>query len=206
MKPIYIIAFSVYGLCFILYHSVYLFLTARNPSLTKKGRINRSIGSWLKAGMEENQYLLVVHQLRNLIISITFLSSTAVLLIGFLLSYGLTESVAPSGISFISSFDYPVWLAFFTFGYALLSLLIALRHFNNLTVLIRSSPEQLEKIEGKPALEYLEKLYIKGSQNYMMGRRGFLYAIITLFWYVDTWVFVGLTVLLTVILSCQHDF
>lgn len=201
-----VVAFLVYGACFILYHHVYLYLTGRRPSLTKKGRINECSSSWLEKSIEEDQYLLVVHQVRNIIMSITFLASTSVLLIGFLLAYVLVKVPGPNEFLLIESVDYPGWLTFFTLTYSFLNLILALRHLNNLTVLIRSDAEKLENIENKSALEYLEKLYMKGSQCYMLGRRGFLYAIIVLFWYVNVWVFVALILLLTVTLSYQHDF
>jgi len=197
--------FIVFALCFPLYHTVYLSLTRRRPQVTKKGRINSCIASWLESTFEKGQYLLVVHQIRNMIMSITFLASTSILLVGFLLTYGLTN-VGNNGLTTPGTIDYPGWLTFFTLTYSFLNLLLALRHFNNLTVLIRADPEVLEKVEGKPATSYLEKLFVHGSQRYMIGRRGFLYAMVVLFWYVDVWVFIGLTVLLTFILAYQHDF
>ncbi|MCF7890153.1 DUF599 domain-containing protein [Candidatus Bipolaricaulota bacterium] len=201
-----ILAFLVFGFCFPLYHWTYLYFTEKKPSLTKKGRINDCYASWLKKSTEEGQHLLLVHQLRNMIMSITFLASASILLVGFLLTYGLTGGPVTEGPSLIESVNYPVWLVFFTLAFSFLNLLLALRHINNLTVLVRSDPEKLEKIEGNSAPAYLEKLFKKGSQRYMLGRRGFLYGIVIFFWYVDAWVFIGLTVLLTATLAYQHDF
>jgi len=201
-----ILAFLVYVGCFLLYHHVYLYLTDKKPSLTKKGRINECYASWLGKITEGNQHLLLIHQLRNMIMSITFLASASILLIGFLLTYGLTEGAGSNALSAPGSIDYPIWLTFFTLTYSFLNLLLALRHINNLTVLVRSDPGKLEKIERGSALDYLEKLFKKGSQRFMLGRRGFLYAMVVFFWYVDVWLFVGATVLLTVTLSYQHDF
>lgn len=138
--------------------------------------------------------------------SITFLASTSILLVGFLLTYELTDVATGNGLTASGTIDYPGWLTLFTLTYSFLNLLLALRHLNNLTVLIRADPEKLEAIEGKSAPSYLEKLYVKGSQRYMIGRRGFLYAMVVLFWYVGFWVFIGLMVLLTFILAYQHDF
>ena len=201
-----ILAFIVYGICFMLYHWIYLYLTEKKPSWTKKGRINDCYASWLENSIEQEQHLLLVHQLRNMIMSITFLASASILLVGFLLSYGLTGVPTTDGLSISQSVNYPVWLVFFTLAFSFLNLLLSLRHLNNLTVLVRSDPTKLEKIEGGSAPAYLEKLFKKGSQRYMLGRRGFLYGIVILFWYVDVWVFIGLTVLLTVTLAYQHDF
>ncbi|MFW6006245.1 MAG: DUF599 family protein [Candidatus Bipolaricaulota bacterium] len=201
-----ILAFLVYGFCFMLYHWTYLYLTEKKPNLTKKGRINDCYASWLKKTADRDQHLLLVHQLRNMIMSITFLASASILLVGFLLTYGLTGESVTNGLSLAESVNYPLWLVFFTLGFSFLNLLLALRHLNNLTVLARSDPDKLEKIEGSSAPAYLEKLFIKGTQRYMLGRRGFLYGIVIFFWYVDVWVFIGLTILLTATLAYQHDF
>jgi len=200
------VALSVYLSCFILYHLVYFSLTKRKPSLTKKGRINRATESWLSSSLEDGQQLLIVHQIRNMIISITFLASTAVILIGFLFNYGVVGRENSTRVFAIKHSDYPGWLALFTITLSLVSLLLALRHFNNLSILIKSSPERLSEIEGTSALQYLEKLYISGSQHYMIGRRGFLYTVVTLFWYINTWLFVTLVLALTFTLSYRHDF
>lgn len=201
-----IVALLVYGFCFLLYNTIYLHLTKKYPDRTKKGRINSCIASWLRETEENKQHLLVVHQVRNMIMSITFLASASILLIGFLLTYRLTELPTVKGLAGAGTLDYPGWLTFFTLAYAFLNLLLALRHLNNFTVLIRANRQKLVAIEGKSASAYLEKLFIKGSQRYMMGRRGLLYAIVVLFWYVNLWFFVGLIVLLTFTLSYNHDF
>lgn len=138
--------------------------------------------------------------------SITFLASASILLVGFLLTYGLTGEYVANSLFLSEPVNYPVWLIFFTLAFSFLNLLLALRHINNLTVLIRSDTEKLENIEERSALTYLEKLFKKGSQRYMLGRRGFLYGVAIFFWYVDVWVFIGLTVLLTATLAYQHDF
>ncbi|MBS3792567.1 DUF599 domain-containing protein [Candidatus Bipolaricaulota bacterium] len=201
-----VLAFLVYGCCFLFYHWIYLSLTERRPNLTKKGRINDCYASWLKKTADRDQHLLLVHQLRNMIMSITFLASASILLVGFLLTYGLTGLSVTDDLAISGSLNYPVWLVFFTLAFSFLNLLLALRHINNLTVLVRSDPDKLEKIEGGSAPAYLEKLFRKGTQRYMLGRRGFLYGIVIFFWYVDVWVFVGLTILLTATLAYQHDF
>jgi len=198
-----LIALSVFVLCFPLYHLIYLHFSSNFSSKTKKGRINRCARSWLIATLEEKDYLLTTHQIRNMIMGITFLASTVVILIGLLVKLeelSLNYPLPQDRVSYAS------WLILITLGYSFVNLLLALRHLTNLTTLIRSDPEELRQIEGKEPAEYLTKLFVTGSQSYMMGRRGFLYGIVVLGWYFDVWVFVGLTLLLTVSLAYKHDF
>lgn len=97
----------VFAICFPLYHSVYLYLTRKKPQMTKKGRINSCISSWLGGAFEKGQFLLVVHQIRNMIMSITFLASTSILLVGFLLTYELTDVATGNGLTASGTIDYP---------------------------------------------------------------------------------------------------
>lgn len=197
-------ALAVFAACFPLYHLIYLHISSNFSRKTKKGRIHSCTRSWLGKIIEEDQYLLATHQIRNMIMGITFLASTVVLLIGLIVK--LDGVPLELNVPVQNEIAYASWLIVLTLGYSFVNLLLALRHLTNLTTLIGSEPEGLSRIEDSEPIEYLSKLFNKGSQRYMMGRRGLLYAIVILGWYFNVWVFLGLTLLLTVSLAYQHDF
>jgi len=70
---------------------------------------------------------------------------------------------------------------------------------------VRSDPGKLKDIEGADAIMYLRKLFITGNRQYTMGRRSMLYGIITLSWFVNVWLFIGLTIVLTFSFAYMHD-
>ncbi len=199
-------AIVIFTVCFLGYHLTYFWITRRYPTKTKKGRINHCIESWLDKIIKGDDHLLLVHQLRNMIMAITFLASASVIVLGFLFNFSRVGEAIAEFPKALHPRDYPIWLIIFTLGYSFLNFVLALRHLSHLTVLAKSSPDKLKMIEGKTPVKYLEKLFVTGNQRYMMGRRGFLYGVVILTWYLNVWIFMGLTIFLTAGLAYEHDF
>jgi len=94
--------------------------------------------------------------------------------------------------------DYPIWTIIFTLAVSFFSFLVALRYFNLLSVLISAPPQALHEMEGTEPLKYLTDLFMRGSDSYTLGRRGFIYSVVASVWFFNVWVFIAVTVLVTV--------
>jgi uncharacterized membrane protein len=53
-------------------------------------------------------------------------------------------------------------------------------------------------MEGTEPLKYLTDLFMRGSDSYTLGRRGFIYSVVASVWFFNVWVFIAVTVLVTV--------
>lgn len=191
--------FSFWG-----YHYAYLWFTEKKGFETKKCRVDNAVHSWFRSALEESDHLLVVHQLRNIIMAVTFLATTVVVLLGFLMGF---STLGGSGITTgdILLEGYPLWLIVITLIFSFLNLLLSLRHFIRITFLIDADPRSLEAITGTSPDHYLSSLFVRGSSQYTIGRRGVLYAVVVLIWYLNVWVFVVSTVLVTLIFAVHND-
>ncbi|MFW6196319.1 MAG: DUF599 family protein [Thermoplasmatota archaeon] len=198
-------ALLVYAACMFGYHHVYFWFTTQERYDTKKSRIDKCVESWIEGAVEDGEYLLVVHQVRNMIMAITFLATIAAILMGFLLDFANVGQVINEFSLNLGREDYPVWLIVFTLGYSILNYLLSLRYLTQLTYLVRSDRNKLREIEGLDAVMYLRKLFITGNRQYTMGRRSMLYGIIALSWFLNVWLFIGLTTALTVSFAYMHD-
>lgn len=192
---------SIYAVCLWGYHYLYFFLTEKEDVITQRNRINEAIRSWFKEIIEERDHLLVIHQLRNVIMAVTFLATTSVLLIGLL--FGLSPSALPDPFG---DGDYAIWLMMFSLIYSFFNFLLCLRHFTRITFLVRSSSESLEDISGLRAETYLADLFIRGNREYTLGRRSMLYGLLGIIWLLNTWVFLFLIVGMTVLFIVSYDF
>ncbi len=192
---------GIYSICLWGYHYSYFLITERKNVTTRRNMINDSIISWFEITLKEKDHLLAIHQLRNVIMSVTFLATTAVLLIGFLFGFGTATLPGPFG-----NISYPFWLMIFTLIFSFFNFLLCLRHFTRITFLIRSAPEKLEAISGEKAEIYLGKLFIRGNREYTMGRRSMLYSLLVLTWPLHPLVFLVLTVGMTLIFVFSYDF
>jgi len=201
MDLLRIAVLSIYAICLWGYHYLYFFLTERKGVVTQRNRINKAILSWFDTSLQGEDYLLIIHQLRNVIMAVTFLATTSVLLLGLLFGFSPTALPEPLGNG-----SYAVWLIIFTLIYSFLHFLLSLRHFTRITFLVRSAPEKLEDISGERAEVYLANLFIRGNREYTLGRRSMLYGIIALTWLFNVWIFLILTVGMTLAFIISYDF
>lgn len=192
---------AIYSVCLWGYHFTYFLITERKNVVTRRNMINESIISWFEIIIKEDDHLLMIHQIRNVIMAVTFLATTAILLIGFLFSFNTTSLPGPFG-----NIRYPFWLMIFTLIFSFFNFLLCLRHFTRITFLIRSAPEKLKAISGEKAEIYLANLFIRGNREYTMGRRSMLYSLVVLTWPLHPMVFLILTVGMTLIFVISYDF
>lgn len=192
-----ILALITFALCFYGYHFGYFYLSRRHPIQTRKGRLRRAVSGAIARSIAEGDHLLVVHQLRNVIMAVTFLASASVLLLGFIISFsGVWEAILDFPTR-LRPQDYPIWTIIFTLAVSFFSFLTALRYFNLLSFLISAEAPALQEMEGTEPLQYLTDLFMRGSDAYTLGRRGFIYSVVVALWFLNVWVFVGATVLAT---------
>jgi uncharacterized membrane protein len=197
-----VVALLTFFGCFYGYHAVYFYISRRHAHATRKGRMRQAVAGALMHAIEQDDHLLVVHQLRNIIMSVTFLASASVLLLSFIISFsGVWEAIVelpqlPS--RGLRPQDYPIWTIIFTLAVSFFSFLVALRYFNLLSVLISAPANALQEMEGTEPLKYLTDLFMRGSDSYTLGRRGFIYSVVASVWFFNVWVFIVVTVLVTV--------
>jgi uncharacterized membrane protein len=197
-----VVALLTFFGCFYGYHAVYFYISRRHAQATRKGRMRQAVAGALMHAIEQDDHLLVVHQLRNIIMSVTFLASASVLLLSFIISFsGVWEAIVelpqlPS--RGLRPQDYPIWTIIFTLAVSFFSFLVALRYFNLLSVLISAPANALHEMEGTEPLKYLTDLFMRGSDSYTLGRRGFIYSVVASVWFFNVWVFIAVTVLVTV--------
>jgi uncharacterized membrane protein len=197
-----VVALLTFFGCFYGYHAVYFISLVGAPRPRVRGRMRQAVAGALMHAIEQDDHLLVVHQLRNIIMSVTFLASASVLLLSFIISFsGVWETIIelpqlPS--RGLRPQDYPIWTIIFTLAVSFFSFLVALRYFNLLSVLISAPPQALHEMEGTEPLKYLTDLFMRGSDSYTLGRRGFIYSVVASVWFFNVWVFIAVTVLVTV--------
>ena len=79
-----IVAFIIFILCITIY-TVGLIYKIKKPKWGERGFLNIIYGLWIKRVVDEKETLLAVQTMRNLIMVLTFLSTSMLLLLGLLL-------------------------------------------------------------------------------------------------------------------------
>ncbi len=200
-----LLAVTIYVACLFGYHYIYFFVTEFTGRNTKRSRMHECIGTWFENVLNEDEHLLCVHQIRNLIMALTFQATTAVVLMGILFGFAGITGVIPEFPVIVEEMEIPVWLMVLTLIFSVLNFLLSLRNFTKITFLIRSSPQSLEALgEEKPAC-YLQRLFVNGNRSYTMGQRSILYSMLVLTWFMNIWVFIFTTIAVTIVFAYKHD-
>ena len=183
------------------YNISYFWYTQNHPKKTHKGRQNIYREYWITNIIEKGKSMTAVHQLRNMTLITTFLASSTLIFMGVAVSF--------TGASFPIQKDYAdfklyslvgiIALAFFNF-------LFTLRTANEITILVESSPSKIEELEGIPAVQYLTKKINQAFLLNTLGMRCLYYSIPLIFWFFDPFVFIIITVILTIGIAKFLDF
>jgi uncharacterized membrane protein len=191
------LALMLFVICFYGYHAVYFYVSRKSPASTRKGRLRQAVQSSLAVALDEQNHLLVVHQARNALMAVNFLAGASVILLGALMSFsGVVEAIQDISIA-LRRTDIAILLIIATLGISFFSFLNSLRHFNLLTFLVSAKPQQLREMEGTEPSQYLTDVYMRGSDAYTLGRRAFLYSVIAGVWLLNVWVFIAITIFVT---------
>ncbi len=199
------LAVAVYVGCLFGYHYVYFFVTEFMGRDTKRSRMHDCIGTWFDNILDDEDHLLCVHQIRNLIMALTFQATTAVVLMGILFGFAGVAGIIPDFPEMVTDMDVPVWLMVFTLIFSVLNFLLSLRNFTKITFLIRSSPESLRLLAQEKPASYLQRLFVNGNRSYTMGQRSILYSLVVLIWFLNIWLFIGTVVAVTLVFAYKHD-
>lgn len=102
--------------------------------------------------------------------------------------------------------DYKLYALLGITAIAFFNFLLTLRTLSYITILIESSPSEIEELEGIPAVEYLTKKVNRAYMHDTLGMRCLYYSIPLFFWFYDPVVFVAVTIVVTAVIAKFLDF
>lgn len=201
------LALAFFICCTLLYHIFYYYRVARLPKNIFKGKINIIRRTWVENMLNSGNTIVAVQTLRNIHMAASFLASSSIVFIGSIL-YLVFNIEQTAGIvrgrGTITIADYLVFIKFSTlivmFLLSLLNFSLCIRLLNYLVILIGASPATIEDTMGMSAVDYIHKMFSTAGIHYTFGIRGFYYTIPLMAWFIGTWLFFSLTIL--VLLLC----
>src|SRR3989337_2289374 len=181
--------------CTLLYHAYYYSKVARLP-------INIFRRTWVENMLKPGQAITAVQSLRNIHMAASFLASSSIVFIGSII-YLIFNIEQTSGIvtgrGTIALPDYLLFIKLLTvmvmFLLSLLNFTLCIRLLNYLVILIGASPDTIEETMKMNAVDYITKMFSTAGIHYTFGIRGFYYTIPLIGWFLGTWLFIVLTIL-----------
>ena len=215
-----IIAFFVFIIC-ILAYGIKLQVGMKNPSTSKRGLLNIFYQLWVNAMADSKNKIEAIQTMRNLIMSVTFLSSTMLILLGLLIQ-SFTNGAEDILINFsaLSStivLQYKLLLLFVVLVVSLVMFLLSLRHMVRFSILIgipipdieETGSHQIQTDNDKTcnlnAKALQSEIFLKAMTRFTIGIRGVYYVVAILLWFISVYAFIVATIVITYILIKYQD-
>ena len=190
------------------YHGIYLLLVKKYPHKTLKSYINEFREEGLRYVIENRQHMVLVQALRDAIMVCNVFASSTLIFVGALMNLliNIQELAKSLEITNIALFKFKIVFMIGILSISFIFLISALRYYRLVSILILTPPEVISKRMKIPAHKYLGKLLNSGCGYYTLGSRGLLYSLLILLWLANTWVFITLVTIVTVLFAKYRDF
>ncbi len=207
----------------ILVYSIKLRVGMKKPESAKRGLLNIFYGLWVRRMVKSEETIVAVQTMRNLIMSTTFISSSLLVLLGLLIRIpgnGLGELINLAATSTEIIAQYKLLLLFSASVFSLIMFLLSLRQMVRFTVLIGIPIEEIEthvtqhiennkdknkKLCTIDAKALRTDVFLKAMNRFTYGMRGIFFAIVIILWFINVYVFIVATVILTLLLIKYQD-
>ncbi len=214
------IAVVIFFICITIY-TIGLLYKIKRPSWGERGFLNILYGLWVKRMIDTKETITAVQTLRNLIMVITFLSSSMLLLLGLLLQ---SPAIANSSTSTDIFAQYKLMLFVVVIVFSVTMFLLSLRQMVRFSILIGIPTDSIKNIskdfilsnrtktknDGKDQIyidtERLRRdVFLRAMNRFTFGMRAVFYGIVITLWFVNTYAFIIGTLSLTILLVIHHD-
>lgn len=207
-----IIALTIFIFCTLAYHIYYYYKVLKLPQYIFKGKINIIRRTWVENMLQPGNAIVAVQSLRNIHMAASFLASSSIVFIGSII-YLIFSIEQTSGIitgrGTISLSDYLILFKLITlvvmFLISLLNFSLCIRLLNYLVILIGASQKTVEETMGINVVDYITRMFSRAGIHYTFGIRGFYYTVPLIAWFLGTYLFVALT-LLVLVLTLKLDY
>ena len=214
-----LIAFLIFLLSILIY-AWKLNTSMSKPGTAKRALLNTFYIQWVQRMKNNENTIIAVQTMRNLIMSVTFLSSSILILLGLLVQSNLPAADTMIQFSTTSASllnQYKLFILFLVLVFSLIMFLLSLRHMVRFSIIIGIPDEAIEKTgteeiqkqhettESINASFVQSAVFLKAMNRFMFGIRGVYYAVTLLVWFISVYAFIIATIALTVVLIRYHD-
>lgn len=221
-----IIAVVIFLICITIF-SVGLIYKIKHPRWGERGFLNIMYQLWIKRMCNNTETIIAVQSLRNLIMIITFLSTSMLLLLGLLLpgyssgGFGIIDPSVSLNGGFI---EYKLILFVAVIVFSVTMFLLSLRQIVRLSILIGIPNESFQSLSDnylpkcmihkknqkqKPCFIDAEKLkidvFLRAMNRFTFGMRAIFFGIVITLWFVNTYAFIIATIAITLFFVTRHD-
>lgn len=194
-----VVALALFLVLTLGYHSFYAWLTRQRPLDTVMGKIHLYRRTWIKRVIDKENHTMAVQALRNLLMTSSFMASSALLVMAVILQFRFS-AVPPPDLTM--KLDLLVAI----FAFAFLSFLFGIRYLNQLTILIAADPDLISHVEPVDAVTYLSNLLNRANNRFTYGQRAFYFSVPAVAWLMSAYAMIAAELVLAAYLVVFTDF
>ncbi|MEM0467171.1 MAG: DUF599 family protein [Candidatus Thermoplasmatota archaeon] len=220
-----LLAFIIFVICVSIF-AIGLIYKIKRPSWGERGFLNIMYEFWVKRMIDPEETIVAVQTMRNLIMVVTFLSSSMLLLLGLLLQSSPIESnslIYPLQSSGGIFAHYKLMLFVAVIVFSVTMFLLSLRQMVRFSILIGIPSESIKKLSDEYRLLSKQKTknqkncyyidaerlkrdaFLRAMNRFTFGMRAVFYGIVITLWFVNVYAFIIGTIFLTLFLIIHHD-
>ncbi|MEQ1717023.1 MAG: DUF599 domain-containing protein [Hyphomicrobium sp.] len=202
-----VIAAAVFMFCWLVYGVLARSVTGKRPSLLSAMRHFRQ--RWIERMCERENHTADATLLSNLLRGALFFASTTVFILGGLVALlGTAPKVAEivAQLPYATSTDpklaeIKALILIFVFVYAFFKFTWSAWQYNVLAILIGAMPDaKTDAPERRRYGETASRVLWLAGESYNNGIRAYYFAIPLMAWFIDTWLFLAATLIVTFVL------
>jgi uncharacterized membrane protein len=210
MDPLDIIAVIIFFGCVSVY-GVALLCILQRPAYAKRGLLNIFYVQWVEKVAHHEDNLLAVQTMRNLIMSVTFLASSVLIMMGILVSSfeGINGLITFATEETTGVGQYKILLLFLVLLFTLSMFLLSLRQMNRFSILISIPQESIQKtVKDRHDVDVSNLrtiTFLKATNRFTFGIRGIFFSVAVMLWFISPLAFMIATFIITFLLIAYRD-
>jgi uncharacterized membrane protein len=195
----------------VIIYACSLLISMQRRGRAKRGLLNLFYTRWVTHVASSENSLLAVQTMRNLIMSVTFLSSAILLFLGILIRSpeGLADLINFSSPQTSGTAGYKLLLLFSVLLFSLGMFLLSLRQMVRFSILISiprfAIDEASSDLNDVDTSDLRTAIFLKATNRFTFGIRGTFYGVATMLWFISPYAFMVATLIVTALLIMYHD-
>ncbi|MBD3215009.1 MAG: DUF599 family protein [Candidatus Lokiarchaeota archaeon] len=201
------IALIIFVCCFIIFISTFFFHLRKRERPSKYSVFKLIYDNWVKSRLDEESPLTGVQALRNFLMGNSTFISSLFILIGILT--GFFENISQNGEQLFNIPGLSLGIIKFSLTiimliFCLFNFILSIRYATRLSILITGKPRDFS-IGDVKGFKLTKQTLVKAQNHWMLGIRTLFYLATSFFWYINSILFIIVSIIITAYLFISHD-
>lgn len=197
------LALIIFILCVCSY-SILLVYRFRSKKPFKLTLYNLIYRDWVENRLKKNSEIATHNILRNFQMSNSTITSALFILLGIIIGIYPQNNGSELFWALISLRFVKIALNSFLIIFCILNFILSIRSITRLNLLISGDPGKYQ-LNGRTGIDAAKKSFIRAKSHWMMGIRGLFYLTATLFWFLSNYLFIIMTIGITLYFIIIRD-